>query len=68
MMKHTLQNDNSLIYAMMKHILQNDNTSIGINTHLVPKLFRNVQFGTQTLEMFNLVPKLFKRVYFSTFR
>jgi len=27
-----------------------------------------VQFGTQTLGMFNLVSKLFKRVYFGTFR
>jgi len=33
----------------------------GIDTHLVPKLFRKVQFGTRTLGMFNLVPNFLKR-------
>jgi len=40
----------------------------GINTHLVPKLFRKVQFGTRTLEMFNLVPQFFKEIQFGPLR
>jgi len=41
---------------------------IGINTHLVLKLFRKVQFGTRTLRMFNLVPQFSKEIQFGHFR
>jgi len=41
---------------------------IGINTHLVPKLFRKVQCGTRTLGMFNLVPQFSKEVQFGPLR
>ena len=41
---------------------------LGINTHLVPKLFRKVQCGTWTLEMFNLVPQFSKEVQFGPLR
>jgi len=40
----------------------------GINTHLVPKLFRKVQFGTRTLGMFNLVPQFSKEIQFDHLR
>jgi len=40
----------------------------GINTHLVPKLFRKVQCGTRTLGMFNLVPQFSKEVQFGPLR
>jgi len=41
---------------------------IGINTHLVSKLFRKVQCGTRTLGMFNLVPQFSKEVQFGPLR
>jgi len=41
---------------------------LGINTHLVPKLFRKVQFGIQTLGIFNLVPQFSKEIQFGPLR
>jgi len=41
---------------------------LGINTHLVPKLFRKVQCGTRTLGMFNLVPQFSKQIQFGPLR
>jgi len=42
--------------------------TFGINTYLVPKLFRKVQFGTRTLGMFNLVPQFSKEIQFGPLR
>jgi len=65
---YTYTHTHIYIYIYIYIYMLYSNYYKGINTDLVPQLFRKVQSGTRTLRMFNLVPKLFKRIYFGTFR
>jgi len=60
--------DGETFIYMSAHVKNTKNINLGINTYLVPKLFRKVQCGTRTLGMFNLVPQFSKEVQFGPLR